>query len=121
MLGVDVIAHPPVFKIFDLAQIAVGFRGGGQLVDPPDVRFVPEADSCTAAKTVPIRSIVGGNEQRACCPNWFMRRSFVTRHCFERVSGLLGGKLIGDHYVENSSCRRDCALRWHSLYNSVLA
>jgi hypothetical protein len=24
----------------------------------------------------------------------------------------------GDHYVENSSCRRDCVLRWHSLYNS---
>ena len=39
-----------------------------------------------------------------------MRRSFVTRDCFERVSGLLGGKLLGDHYVENSSCRRDCAL-----------
>ena len=28
MLGAEdqVIAHPPVFKIFDLAQIAVGFR-----------------------------------------------------------------------------------------------
>jgi hypothetical protein len=40
MFGAEyqMIANPSVFKIFDLAQMAVSETSGSQLVDLPDVR-----------------------------------------------------------------------------------
>jgi hypothetical protein len=65
---------------------------------------------------------LNGNLQMFC--NGFCALIYVNTNLAMRAYYFFVGTWVanlGEHNVENSSCWRDCALRWHSLYNSVLA